>query len=130
MVPCGRDRPADARPPALLHAIIDTTPVWGPIVEALDCLAPGGRLVVNAIRKESGDQQRLLDLDYARHLWLEKEIRTVANITRRDVREFLQIAADAAIAPAVQEYPLEDANAALRDLRSGGGHGSRVLRIS
>ncbi len=122
--------PADARPPALLHAIIDTTPVWGPIVEALDCLAPGGRLVVNAIRKESGDQQRLLDLDYARHLWLEKEIRTVANITRRDVREFLQIAADAAIAPAVQEYPLEDANAALRDLRSGGGHGSRVLRIS
>lgn len=121
--------PADARPPAAMHAIIDTTPVWGPIVEALDCLAPGGRLVVNAIRKEPVDQARLLDLDYARHLWQEKEIRSVANITRRDVREFLEIAAAAAIAPAVREYALEDANVALRDLRSGGGQGSRVLRI-
>jgi propanol-preferring alcohol dehydrogenase len=61
-------------PPEKLHAIIDTTPAWKPVVEALKHLAPGGRLVINAIRKEERDKDYLLKMDYPVHLWLEKEI--------------------------------------------------------
>src|SRR6185503_6233225 len=81
------------RPPQPLHAIIDTTPAWAPVVAALGNLAKGGRLVINAIRKEDGDRPALLDLSYADHLWQEKEIKSVANVTRSDVSEFLAIAA-------------------------------------
>ena len=81
-------------PPAPPRAIIDTTPVWRPILEALRWLAPAGRLVINAIRKEDGDRDALVNLDYAAHLWQEKEIKTVANVTRRDVRECLDLAAE------------------------------------
>ena len=112
-----------------LAGIIDTTPAWKPVVEALANLAPGGRLVINAIRKEAGDQDELLRLDYATHLWLEKEIKSVANVTRRDVSEFLELAAAAGIAPTVQEYPLEEANRALTDMKTGGGRGAKVLRV-
>ncbi len=59
----------------------------------MECLKPGGRLVINAIRKESGDQDYLYRLDYSRHLWMEKEIKSVANVTANDVREFIRIAA-------------------------------------
>jgi propanol-preferring alcohol dehydrogenase len=117
-------------PPEPLHAIIDTTPVWRPMVEALAALRPGGRLVVNAIRKESVDQAALLELDYPRHLWLEKEIKSVANVTRADVRDFLAVAARNAIVPEVQEYPLSDANRALSELRAGGIRGAKVLRVA
>ena len=115
--------------PVKLHSIIDTTPVWGPVVEALKNLQPGGRLVINAIRKESHDQQALLDLDYPRDLWLEKEIKSVANVTRRDVVEFLQLAAEIPIQPEVQEYPLEQANLALSELKHRKIRGAKVLRI-
>ena len=54
----------------------------------------GGRLVINAIRKEFGDRDVLLGLDYETQLWEEKEIKSVANVTRRDVREFLELAAE------------------------------------
>ena len=85
----------DQKPPVALDAIIDTTPVWGPVSEALKFLSPGGRLVVNAIRKESADQELLSRLDYPSQLWMEKEIKSVANVTRTDVREFLALAAEA-----------------------------------
>jgi propanol-preferring alcohol dehydrogenase len=117
------------RPPALLDAIIDTTPVWGPIVAALSSLKPGGRLVINAIRKEELDKQALLGLDYARHLWMEKEIKSVANVTRKDVREFLELAARIPIKPEVQEYRLEDANQALLELKQRKIRGAKVLRV-
>lgn len=120
----------EERAPALLDAVIDTTPAWRPVVEALASLAPGGRLVINAIRKEGGDQEELLRLDYAEHLWMERSVRSVANITRADVREFLRVAADAGLEPAVAEYPLTEANRALQALKQGGGRGSKVLRIS
>lgn len=68
------------RPPESLDAIIDTTPVWKPIVEALACLAPNGRLVINAIRKENHDIDELTRLSYHRHLWMEREIKTVATV--------------------------------------------------
>jgi propanol-preferring alcohol dehydrogenase len=118
------------RAPEPLDAIIDTTPAWGPVVEALADLVPGGRLVINAIRKESADKQALLDLDWAAHMWLEKEIKSVANVTRADIAAALELAAAAALVPEVEEHPLEDANEALRLLRRGGTRGARVLRVS
>ncbi len=121
--------PADEAPERL-HAIIDTTPAWTPIVEALKTLEPGGRLVINAIRKEDRDRDALLRLDYPTHLWREKEIKSVANVTRADVREFLHLAAEIPIRPEVQEYALEDANRALVDLMSKHVRGAKVLRIA
>lgn len=117
-------------PPELLHAAIDTTPAWTPIVEALRVLRPGGRLVINAIRKESRDQDALLRLDYATHLWREKEIKTVANVTRRDTQEFLPLAAEASIRPQVQQFTLEQANEALLLVKQGRTQGAAVLKIA
>ena len=117
-------------PPEPLDAIIDTTPVWRPVVEALRNLAPGGRLVINAIRKQHTDRDALAQLDYAAHLWMEKEVKSVANVTRRDVAEFLHAAAAMGLRPEVQEYALEDANRALHDLKSGSVRGAKVLRVA
>jgi propanol-preferring alcohol dehydrogenase len=116
-------------PPAKLHSIIDTTPVWKPIVEALKNLKSGGRLVINAIRKEDLDKEYLLNLSYQKHLWLEKEIKTVANVTRNDITEFLHLASEIPIKPEVTEYNLVDANKALFELKSGKILGAKVLRI-
>ncbi len=117
------------RPPEQLHAVIDTTPAWRPIVEALHHLLPGGRLVINAIRKESVDQKCLMDLDYAQHLWQEKEIKSVANVTRLDVSDFLSLAAEIPLKPEVQTYPLESANKALLELKGRKIKGAKVLVI-
>jgi propanol-preferring alcohol dehydrogenase len=119
----------DQTPPEGLDAIIDTTPVWGPITEALKHLRPGGRLVINAIRKEELDKEVLLKLDYPSQLWMEKEIKSVANVTRLDVREFLQLAAEANLKPDFEEYDLQEANQALSELKHGKIRGSKVLRI-
>jgi propanol-preferring alcohol dehydrogenase len=115
--------------PAKLDGIIDTTPAWKPVVEALKNLVPGGRLVINAIRKEAGDQDYLLRLNYPTHLWMEKEIKSVANVTRTDVSECLQLAAGVSIKPDVEEFPLEEANAALAELKTGRIRGAKVLRM-
>ncbi len=117
------------RAPDRLHAIIDTTPAWGPVVEALANLGPGGRLVINAIRKENTDKARLLDLRYHDHLWMEREIKSVANITGRDIAEFLPLAAAVPLKPSVTTYLLEDANRALRELRRGDVRGATVLLV-
>jgi len=114
--------------PYKLDSIIDTTPAWAPIVEALANLESGGRLVINAIRKE-GDRHSLLKLDYPLHLWQEKEIKSVANITRSDVKEFLSLAADMALKPEVQVFALEQANAAWCELKTGKIRGAKVLKI-
>lgn len=119
----------EANPPEGLDAVIDTTPVWAPIAEAMKHLKPGGRLVINAIRKEELDKEVLLKLDYPSQLWMEKEIKSVANVTRADVREFLQLAAEANIKPEFQEYELRDANQALNELKQGKIRGSKVLRV-
>ena len=115
--------------PERLQAIIDTTPAWKPVADALKNLGKGGRLVINAIRKEEQDKDALLGLDYARDLWMEKEIKSVANVTRRDVEEFLALAAKLRIRPEVREYPLEEANTALLELKERKIRGAKVLRI-
>jgi len=117
------------RPPQLLDAIIDTTPAWLPMLEGLRNLKPGGRLVINAIRKEPADRGLMANIDYAEHLWMEKEIKTVANVTADDIREFLAVAARIPLRPAVQTYPLEEANRAIVDLQRGGLRGAKVLVI-
>lgn len=117
------------RSPERLRAIIDTTPVWKPVVEALSNLEPGGRLVVNAIRKEEADKSALLSVDYSTHLWLEKEMKSVANVTRQDVAEFLELAAAIPIRPEVEEFALTDANQALLELKQRRIRGAKVLNV-
>jgi len=121
---------AKEQPPFKAHAIIDTTPVWTTIVESLLHLLPGGRMIINAIRKESADQQALLKLRYQDHLWMEKEIKSVANITRKDVEEFLTVAAKIPIKSEVEIYAFHDANKALADLKLKHVRGAKVLSVS
>lgn len=116
-------------PPARLNCAIDFTPAWRPVVEAMRVMEGGGRLVINAIRKETRDKGALLEIDYATHIWQEKEIKSVANITRADACEFLSLAAQIPIVPEVQEFPLEEANEALLQLKQGKIQGAAVLRI-
>jgi propanol-preferring alcohol dehydrogenase len=116
-------------PPEKLHVIIDTTPAWKPVVEALKNLKPNGRLVINAIRKEEHDKDWLMKLDYPQHLWMEKEIKSVANVAVRDVREFLDLAARIPIKPEVEIFALEKANQALVELKERKIRGAKVLKI-
>ena len=118
-----------AIPPEQIDAIIDTTPVWKPVVSALQVLRPGGRLVVNAIRKEDSDKDYLRKIDYPQHLWMEKEIKSVANVTRSDVSGFLQLAAKIPLKPEFDEFDLIDANHALMELKESKIRGAKVLRI-
>jgi len=121
--------PAEAASPEKLNCIIDTTPAWKPVVEALKNLESGGRLVINAIRKESRDKDALLALDYSRHLWLEKEIKSVANVAREDVNGFLELADALPIVPEVEEFPLHAANQALVELKERKIRGAKVLVV-
>ena len=118
------------RPPEAPHGIIDTTPAWKPVLAALECLRPGGRLVINAIRKEANDRNLMASIRYEDHLWMEKELKSVANVTRSDLLEFLPIAAEIPLHVEVELYPLEEANKALCDLRAGHVRGAKVLEIS
>jgi len=112
-------------PPEKLACAIDTTPTGVPVREAMRNLDKGGRLVINAIRKET----LIPELDYTEHLWWEKEIKSVANITRRDVEEFLPLAARIPIIPETVEFKLEEANQALLMLKQGKYRGAGVIRL-
>ena len=100
------------------------------MVEALKNLKAGGKLVINAIRKEEVDKNYLLRLDYPKHLWLEKEIKSVANVTRQDVTEFLNLASKIPIIPEVEKFSLKEANDALWELKDRKIRGAKVLHIS
>jgi propanol-preferring alcohol dehydrogenase len=117
-------------PPSFLHAVVDTTPAWAPIVTSLEHLKPGGRLVINAIRKEPRDQRVLSEMRYHDHLWMEKEIKSVANITRKDIEAFLAIAAAIPIVSEVEVYPFDGANEALVDLKRKHVRGAKVLLVN
>jgi len=112
-------------PPEKLNCAIDFTPLGIPVREALRVLEKGGRLVINAIRKETP----IPELDYAQHLWHEKEIKSVANVTRKDAQDFLPLAAKIPIVPEVKEFKLEEANEALILLKEGKMRGAGVLRM-
>lgn len=112
-------------PAEKLHCAIDFTPSGLVVSESLRNLEKGGRVVINAIRKETP----IPPLDYTQHLWYEKEIKSVANVTRKDAEEFLPLAAQIPIIPKIQEFSLEDANKALFLLKEGKIQGGAVLKI-
>ena len=112
-------------PPKKLRCAIDFTPVGETVPRALKVLEKGGRLVLAVIRKRNP----IPPLDYAQLLWDEKEIKSVANITRRDAQEFLPLAGKIPIIPEVQEFELEEANRALILLKQGKIQGAGVLRM-
>lgn len=116
--------------PVKLKAIIDTTPVWKPVVESMKNLQKGGRLVINAIRKEKTDIGYLKKLDYGEHLWYEKEIKSVANVTRKDVEQLINCINNYRIVPEVTRYPLDKANEAILDLKKGSSKGAKILLVS
>ena len=117
-------------PPEKLHSVIDTTPVWMPVIEIMKNIKPGGRLVINNIRKEDFDKDYILNIDYARDLWMEKEIKSVANVAFADIKEVLEIAARFNIKPEFQIYDLKEANTALYEVKNKKIEGAKVLKVS
>ncbi len=117
-------------PPEKLNAVIDTTPVWMPVVEVLKNLKPNGRLVINNIRKEDFDKDYLINIDYPRDLWMEKEIKSVANVAFNDIKEVLKIASNHDIKPKIQIFNLDEANTALNEIKNKDFSGAKVLKIS
>lgn len=117
-------KPED-QPPGKLHCAIDFTPVGETVPAALRVLEKGGRLVMAVIRKRTP----LPPMDYAELLWHEKEIKSVANITRADAQEFLPLAAQIRVVPQVAEFRLEEANQVLLHLKQGTIQGAAVLRM-
>ncbi len=113
-------------PPAKLNRAMDFTPVGQCVRDALAALAPGGRLIINAIRKETP----IPPLDYAKYLWLEREIKSVANVTRNDAENFLPLAAKIKINPIIEEFDLARANQALSAIKHSKLRAAAVLRVS
>jgi propanol-preferring alcohol dehydrogenase len=113
------------RPPEKLNKIMDFTPVGECIRDALGVLERGGRLVINAIRKETP----VPPLEYTDYLWLEKEIKSVANVTRQDAEEFLPLAAKIPIVPTIEEFPLSQANEVLNMIKKSQLRAAAVLKI-
>jgi propanol-preferring alcohol dehydrogenase len=113
------------QPPAKLNKAMDFTPVGECVRDALAVLDRGGRLVINAIRKETP----VPPLDYSRYLWLEREIKSVANVTRADAEEFLPLAAQIPIVPTIEEFPLAQANEVLIKLKHSKLRAAAVLKV-
>jgi len=112
-------------PPAKLNKAMDFTPVGECARDALGVLERGGRLVINAIRKETP----VPALEYAEYLWLEKEVKSVANVTRADAEQFLPLAAEIPIVPTVEEFDLAEANEVLLAIKQSKIRAAAVLRV-
>ncbi len=121
----GADWAGDTRdkPPKPLDAALVFAPVSWVFIEALKKLDKGGRIVLGEIHMTPIER-----LDY-KLLWFEREVKTTANVTRRDVREFLELASRHNIVPEIKIYGLEEANQALYDLKHGKFFGEAVLKI-
>jgi propanol-preferring alcohol dehydrogenase len=115
--------PYGARPPALLDAAITFAPSGDVVVAALGDVDRGGTVVINAIHLD-----RIPQFDYDL-LWWERQLRSVANVTRRDVTDLLALAPVIPIVTQTDCYPLARANDALRDLAMGKVRGAAVLEI-
>jgi propanol-preferring alcohol dehydrogenase len=113
----------DERPPEELDAAIVFAPVGPLMIEALKRSAKGARIVSAGIHMSD-----IPSFPYA-ELWGERSLMSVANLTREDGREFLELAPKVPVRTEVTEYPLERANEALDDIRSGALEGAAVLRI-
>ena len=110
------------KPPVPLDRAVTFAPSGDVVVAALGSLRKGGVVAINAIHLD-----RIPEFDYDRLLWGERQIRSVANMTRSDARDFLQIAADISLRPKVTVFPLEQANEALAALKSDSIDGAAVI---
>jgi len=115
---------SDEHPPEELDAAIVFAPVGPLMIEALKASAKGGRVVSAGIHMSD-----IPSFPYA-ELWGERSLSSVANLTRQDGREFLELAPKVPVHTQVTEYPLERANEALGDIRSGKLTGAAVLRVA
>jgi propanol-preferring alcohol dehydrogenase len=113
---------AEETPPHKLDAAIIFAPAGRIVPEALRLLEKGGTLVLAGITMTA-----IPELDYTRHLYYEKTVRSVANSTRRDGQEFLKVAAEIPIRTETESFPLQEANKALRLLKEGKINGAGVL---
>jgi len=112
---------SDEMPPEPLDAAIIFAPVGALVPAALKAVRKGGRVICGGIHMSD-----IPSFPYAL-LWEERQLRSVANLTREDAREFLQFAPQAGVRCEVTRYPLEQANEALADLREGRLQGAAVL---
>lgn len=108
-------------PGVLLDAAVTFAPVGDVVIDALRNVDRGGIVAINAIHLD-----RIPQFSYD-DLWWERELRSVANVTRKDAQEFLALAEQIPVVTDVQTFPLESANEALRLLKSGGLSGTAVL---
>lgn len=113
----------DELPPAPLDAAISFAPAGSVVVDALRALDKGGVVAINAIRLD-----QIPAFDYTL-LWSERQLCSVANVTRRDVAELMELAAAIPIRTEVQRYPLSQVNEALVALSAGEVSGAAVLTI-
>ncbi len=114
----------DRKPPAPLDAAITFAPVGSVVVDALGAVDKGGVVAINAIHLD-----RIPEFDY-QLLWWERQIRSVANVTRADVVELIELAAEIPIDTRVEEFALDEVNDALRRLADGEVSGAAVLSMA
>ncbi len=112
----------DDRPPVALDRAITFAPSGDVVVAALASLRKGGVVAINAIHLD-----RIPEFDYDRLLWGERQIRSVANMTRSDARDFLQVASEIDLRPQTTSFPLDRANEALLAIKSDLIDGAAVL---
>jgi len=112
----------DKRPPVELDRAITFAPAGKVVVDALSSLRKGGVVAINAIHLDA-----MPSFDYDKLLWGERQIRSVANMTRDDARDFLEIAQELAIKPRVVTFSLDDANKALVAVKDETEAGSSVI---
>ncbi len=110
------------RPPTELDRAVTFAPSGDVVVNALGALRKGGVVAINAIHLD-----RMPAFDYDRLLWGERQLRSVANVTRQDAREFLSLARDLNFRPTVTIFPLEEANRALEAVKRESADGSVVI---
>ena len=112
----------DDKPPVPLDRAVTFAPSGKVVLSALASLRKGGVVAINAIHLD-----QMPAFDYDKLLWGERQIRSVANMTRQDARDFLKIAHDLNIRPQVTVFSLEDANRALLSVKEETGDGSAVI---
>jgi propanol-preferring alcohol dehydrogenase len=110
------------RPPVQLDRAITFAPSGQVVVKALSSLRKGGVVAINAVHLD-----QIPSFDYNALLWGERQIRSVANMTRKDAQDFLAIAAELKMRPDVLQFPLEEANRALLAVKEESYTGSVVL---
>jgi propanol-preferring alcohol dehydrogenase len=110
------------KPPVELDRAVTFAPSGDVVVAALSSLRKGGVVAINAIHLD-----RMPQFDYDKLLWGERQIRSVANMTRADARDFLDIAAKIGVKPKVTTFPLDRANEALAAIKSDSVDGSAVI---